>query len=201
MSDGKEYYFDYLINSIPLPELCKLIIDIPIDILEASKKLNFTSGYLVSLGFNKPDIMKKLWFYIYDKAILASRVYSPSIKSLDNVPKGCSSLQAEIYFNKGKKFDMTNQEVLDQTIKDLISMELFKKEDLIVKDVRAEKYANIVFDHFIYENRKIVLDYIEANNIIPVGRFGEWDYLWSDQSLLSGRDGATKLISKINISD
>ena len=147
--------------------MCKLIIDIPIDILEASKKLNFTSGYLVSLGFNKPDIMKKLWFYIYDKAILASRVYSPSIKSLDNVPKGCSSLQAEIYFNKGKKFDMTNQEVLDQTIKDLLSMELFKKEDLIVKDVRAEKYANIVFDHFIYENRKIVLDYIEANNIIP----------------------------------
>jgi len=81
---GKEYHFDNLINSIPLPDVCKLITDIPIEVLEASKKLNFTSGYLVSLGFNKPDIMKKLWFYIYDKEISASRVYSPSIKSLDN---------------------------------------------------------------------------------------------------------------------
>ena len=195
---GKEYHFDNLINSIPLPEVCKLITDLPIEVLEASKKLNFTSGYLVSLGFNKPDVMKKLWFYVYDKEILASRVYSPSIKSLDNAPKGCSSLQAEIYFNKGKKFDMTDQEVLDQTIEDLINMGVFKKEDLIVKDVRAEKYANVVFDHFIYKNRKIVLDYLEVNNVISVGRFGEWDYFWSDQSLLSGRDGATKLITKLN---
>jgi len=193
---GKEYHFDNLINSIPLPEVCKLITDIPIEVLEASKKLNFTSGYLVSLGFNKPDVMKKLWFYIYDKEISASRVYSPSIKSSDNAPKGCSSLQAEIYFNKGKKSHMADQEVLDQTIKDLINIGVFKKEDLIVKDVRSEKYANVIFDHHIYSNRKIVLDYLEDNNVISIGRFGEWDYLWSDQSMLSGRNGALKLIKK-----
>ena len=193
---GKEYHFDNLINSIPLPEVCKLITDIPIEVLEASKKLNFTSGYLVSLGFNKPDVMKKLWFYIYDKEISASRVYSPSIKSSDNAPKGCSSLQAEIYFNKGKKSHMADQEVLDQTIKDLINIGVFKKEDLIVKDVRSEKYANVIFDHQIYSNRKIVLDYLEDNNVISIGRFGEWDYLWSDQSMLSGRNGALKLIKK-----
>jgi protoporphyrinogen oxidase len=197
LAGGDEYFFENLINSIPLPEVCKIIKDIPIEVLEASKKLNFTSGYLVSLGFKKPDVMKKLWFYIYDKAIIASRVYSPSLKSPDNAPEGCSSLQAEIYFNKGDKFDMTDEEVLDKTIEDLIFMGLFKKEDLIVKDVRTEKYANVVFDNFIYKNRKIVLDYLESNNVISVGRFGEWDYLWSDQSLLSGKDGADKLISKL----
>ena len=196
--NGDEFEFDNLINSIPITELCKLIKDIPTTVLEASKKLNYTSGYLVSLGFNKPDIMKKLWFYIYDKDILASRVYSPSMKSSDNAPKGCSSLQAEIYFNKGVKFDKTNQEILDQTIDDLIKIGLFKKEDLIVKDIRTEKYANVIFDHHIYLNRKIVLDYLEDNKVISVGRFGEWDYLWSDQSMLSGRNGALKLINRIN---
>jgi protoporphyrinogen oxidase len=195
--NGDEFVYDNLINSIPLPELCKLIEDIPTTVLEASKKLNYTSGYLVSLGFNKPDIMKKLWFYIYDKDILASRVYSPSMKSSDNAPKGCSSLQAEIYFNKGVKFDKTNQEVLDQTIDDLIKIGLFEKEDVIVKDIRSEKYANVIFDHHIYSNRKIVLDFLESNNVISVGRFGEWDYLWSDQSMLSGRNGALKLINKL----
>lgn len=197
LKDGKEYCFDNLINSIPLPELCNIIKDIPKEVLEASKKLNYTSGYLVSLGFNRPDIMNKLWFYIYDKEILASRVYSPSIKSADNVPLGCSSLQAEIYFNRGVKFNKTDKEILDQTIEDFIKMGLFEKKDIIVKDIRSEKYANVIFDHYIYDNKKIVLDYLEKNKVISVGRFGEWDYLWSDQSMISGRDGALKLINNI----
>lgn len=197
LKDGEVYNYDNLINSIPLPEVCKLIKDIPNEVLKASSKLNYTSGYLVSLGFNKPDIAKDLWFYIYDKEILPSRVYSPSLKSPENAPEGCSSLQAEIYFNKGVKFNRTDSEILDDTIKRFIEIGLFKKEDLIVKDIRSEKYANVIFDHHIYENRKIVLDFLEKIDIISVGRFGEWDYFWSDQSLLSGRDGALKLINSI----
>ncbi len=189
--------YDNLISSLPLTEICYLIKNIPEGILNASKKLNYTSGYLVSLGFNKPNIADKLWFYIYDKEILPARVYSPSLKSPDNAPEGCSSLQAEIYFNKGEKLKISDAEILDQTIAKFIEMGLFKKEDILVQDIRSEKYANVIFDHHIYENRKIVLDYLIENSIISVGRFGEWDYLWSDQSLLSGRNGALKLMDKI----
>lgn len=197
LTDGKTYEFDNLISSLPLTEIYKLIKDVPDYVLAASEKLNYTSGYLVSLGFNKPEIADKLWFYIYDKDILPARVYSPSMKSPDNAPKGCSSIQAEIYYNKGKKLDLSDSEILEQTIDKFISIGLFKEEDLIVKDIRSEKYANVVFDHAIYVNRKIVIDYLVQNDIISVGRFGEWDYFWSDQSLLSGRDGALKLINKL----
>ena len=189
--------YDNLISSLPLPEICKIIVNIPKNILKASKKLNFTSGYLISLGFNKPEIADKLWYYIYDTDILPSRVYSPSLKSSDNVPKGCSSIQAELYFNKGKKLNKSDNDILNETVTKFIEIGLFKEEDLIVKDIRSEKYANVIFDHYIYENRKIVLDYLKDNNIISVGRFGEWEYFWSDQSLLSGRDGALKLINNI----
>jgi protoporphyrinogen oxidase len=197
LTDGKTYEFDNLISSLPLTEICKLITNVPDCVLAASEKLNYTSGYLVSLGFNKSEIADKLWFYIYDKDILPARVYSPSMKSPDNAPKGCSSIQAEIYYNKGKKLDLSDSEILEQTIAKFISIGLFKEEDLLVKDIRSEKYANVVFDHAIYVNRKIVIDYLVENDIISVGRFGEWDYFWSDQSLLSGRDGALKLISKL----
>ena len=71
---------------------------------------------------------------------------------------------------------------------------MFEKEDVIVKNIRSEKYAKVIFDHHIYLNRKIVLYYLEDNKFISAGRFGEWDYLWSDQSMLSGRNGALKLI-------
>jgi protoporphyrinogen oxidase len=58
-----------------------LITDkMPENIVQASKKLTSTSIDLVSIGFNK-KVTDKLWFYIYDEDIFASRVYSPSIKS------------------------------------------------------------------------------------------------------------------------
>ncbi|MFT7033691.1 MAG: protoporphyrinogen oxidase [Cyclobacteriaceae bacterium] len=196
LSNKETYHFDNLVSSLPLPEICKLIDNIPSEVRTASEKLNYTSGYLVSLGFNKPDIADKLWFYVYDKEILPARVYSPSLKSPDNAPKDCSSLQAEIYFNKGIKFEKSETEILNETISQFIEMGLFKHEDLIVKDIRSEKYANVIFDHHIYENRQIVLDYFKQNSLISVGRFGEWDYFWSDQSMLSGRDGAKKILNK-----
>lgn len=198
LSNGDSLKYDNLISSLPLPEICKLIKNIPALVVEASEKLNYTSGYLLSLGFNKPDIADKLWFYIYDKDILPARVYSPSLKSPDNAPEGCSSLQAEIYFNKGEKLNISDEQILEQTIQKFKEMGLFKEEDIVVKDIRSEKYANVIFDHHIYENRKIVLDFLSENNIISVGRFGEWDYFWSDQSLLSGRNGALKLIDGLN---
>jgi protoporphyrinogen oxidase len=194
--NGKSLFFNNLISSLPLPEICRLIKNIPINVLEAAQKLNFTSGYLISLGFNKPDILKNLWFYIYDKDILPARVYSPSLKSLDNVPVGCSSLQAELYFNKGQKLNIPDSELLDNVIEKFISIGLFNAEDIVVKDIRTEKYANVIFDHNIYENRKIVVDYLESNKIISVGRFGEWDYFWSDQSMMSGINGAKKIVNR-----
>ena len=69
------------------------------------------------------------------------------------------------------------------------------KEDIIVSDVRFEPYANVIFDHDIYPNRRLVKKYLQANDIIPIGRFGEWAYLWSDQSLMSGVGAAKKIIS------
>ena len=46
-----------------------------------------------------------MWFYIYDKNIKIARVHSPSLKSKFNAPKGCSSLQAEIYLSQNEKIN------------------------------------------------------------------------------------------------
>lgn len=194
---NKKIAYDNIISSVPLTELCKIIKPIPKKILAASKKLNYTSGVLVSLGFSK-KINTEMWFYIYDKNIKSARVYSPSMKSYNNVPKGCSSLQAEIYLNKNEKINSTKiKKIENNTIKSLIKMKLFKKEDIILKDVRYVKFANVLFDKNIYKNRKIVKDYLVKNNIVPIGRFGEWDYLWSDQAFLSGKNAGDKLANNL----
>ena len=167
----------------------KLLKKIPENILEEIKKLRWTSGYIISLGLKNKNILPYLWFYIYDKDIPFARVYSPSHKSSDNCPVGCSSLQLEIYFENGKEIDLSEEELLEKSIQKLIEMKVIKEEDIIVKDIRFEKYANVIFDFNIYEARKKVREYLNSIGIKTIGRFGEWDYFWSDQSLMSGLKG------------
>ena len=207
--DGTSTKYTRLISSLPLPEIVKMIDGIPEEVKEAGLNLMHTSGYMVSLGFNRPDVAKHLWFYIYDEDILPARVYSPNLKSADNVPEGCSSLQAEIFYaNSGAQENcpplaggpksvisrrgffnpQTPPEIiLEKTIESLILMGLFKEEDLVVKDIRFEKYANVIFDKDIYKNREIVLDYLNKVGIESIGRFGKWEYFWTHQAFDDGR--------------
>ena len=184
--DGTTAVYTRLISSLPLPEIVKMLDNVPEEVKNATENLMHTSGYMVSLGFNKPDIAKYLWFYIYDEDILPSRVYSPNLKSPDNVPEGCSSLQAEIFFSNKAEIPAADK-VLENTINKLIEMGIFKKEDLIVKDIRFEKYANVIFDKNIYKNRALVLDYLKTKEIESIGRFGKWEYMWTHQAFEDGR--------------
>ena len=195
--DNTSENYDVLISSIPLPELINMISYIPEEVLQASQMLSFTSGYLVSLGLKRVKSMENLWLYIYDEDILTSRVYFPHLKSPDNVPENFSSLQAEIYFSNFKPLNIDENEIMENTIQQLISIGLFSSEDIIVKDIRQEKYANVIYDHNIQKARKNVHDFLKQQGIFYIGRFGEWAYLWSDQSLISGKIAADKIIKII----
>ncbi|CUU70718.1 nucleotidyl-sugar pyranose mutase [Campylobacter hyointestinalis subsp. hyointestinalis] len=184
--DDTNQVYDNLISSIPLPEYKKIIKQMPSNIKDACDRLKYTSIALVSFGFNRPDVAKYLWFYIYDEDILASRCYSPSIKSIDNVPNGCSSLQFEIYFSKEKPLNFSNQELINHMIQKSKKMKIFSDKDIVMQDCRILKYGNVIFYHKMENDRKIILNYLDTLNIKTVGRFGKWEYLWSDQSLLSG---------------
>ena len=170
---GDLYQYDRLISSLPLPEVLNMLQELPEEVRSAGNQLKCTCGYQISVGLKTKNIPPYLWWYIYDEDILPARVYSPSLKSPDNAPGGCSSLQMEVYCNRNEY--MQEEHIL-------------KEEDILFTDIRFEPYANVIFDHNIYEARKTVRDYLSFLGIETIGRFGEWEYLWSDQSLLSGLD-------------
>ncbi|OCG26847.1 hypothetical protein A9G11_13200 [Gilliamella sp. wkB108] len=186
-SDGQIEIYDRLISTLPLPEIIKMLPNVPDEVKEATNNLRHTCGYQISLGFNRPDVAKYLWFYIYDEDILSARVYSPSLKSSDNVPKGCSSLQAEVFFDNKAEI-ISSELVLKNTIDKLVQIGVFKKQDLIVQDIRFEPYANVTFVHSIYQDRSIILNYLNELNIKSIGRFGKWEYAWSHQAFEDGKN-------------
>ncbi len=197
-SNGKEEEYSELISSIPLPEYKNLIPDIPLQVREACNNLYSTNVAIVSIGLkkkqNKSNESKNLWFYLYDEDILASRCYRPNMKSQDNVPEGCESYQFEIYHTKRKPLSLNNIDLIEHIISKSVELGFFAREDIVVKDYRNIEYGNVVFYQGMEDDRKIVLDYLHKNHIYTIGRFGEWDYLWSDQSFLSGMNAAKKII-------
>ncbi len=182
-SDNTTYHFTRLISTLPLNLYPSLMPGMPEDIKEAARMLKATSGYHVSIALKTRDIPPYLWWYIYDEDILAARVYSPSLKSPNNAPEGCSSLQMEVYCAENA---FTEQELKERTVGKLIEMGIIKEEDILFTHIGFEAYANVIFDKNIYVCREKVRKYLISQGVEPIGRFGEWGYLWSDQSLLSG---------------
>ena len=182
-SDNTTYHFTRLISTLPLNLYPSLMPGMPEDIKTAARMLKATSGYHVSIALKTRDIPPYLWWYIYDEDILAARVYSPSLKSPNNAPEGCSSLQMEVYCAENA---FTEQELKERTVGKLIEIGIIKEEDILFTHIGFEAYANVIFDKNIYVCREKVRKYLISQGIEPIGRFGEWGYLWSDQSLLSG---------------
>ena len=186
--DGSEVNYDNLVSSVPLPDLIACIKSAPKEVYEASQRLFATSVAIVSLGFNKPNIPEYLWYYIYDEDFLPARCHSPSIKSADNTPDGCSSMQFETYFSTKKGLEFKGEELLNHVVEKGFEMNLFQKNDIIAKDVRILPYGNVVFYRGMEEDRQYVHNYLDSINIHYIGRFGKWGYLWTDASFLSGKE-------------
>ncbi len=191
-ADGSRIPYSRLFSSVPLPEMVHIVLDCPAEVQRAADQLSWTRGYQVSLGFNRPDVAKYLWFYIYDEDIPPARVYSPNLKSPDNVPTGCSSLQAEVFYANDATLPPA-EEVLRITVDQLKEICDFSEEDIIVRNIHFEPYANVTFTPPIYSARETVLSWLRSLNITPIGRFGLWDYLWSHQAFQSGADALREM--------
>jgi len=192
--NGEQVPFDKLINTLPLPLLITLIDEVPDHVREAAATLFATSLDLISVGFRKPNVPPYLWFYIYDEDIVAARAYAPSIKSPDNVPPGCSSLQFEIYSSPHKPQSMSPDELKVNILAGLKKMQIVEHDDeVIFMHHKRIPYGNVVFDLGMEQRRDLVLAWLAEVGVIPAGRFGEWAYHWSNQALMSGMRAARQL--------
>ena len=189
--NGAQVAYQNLVSTLPLPVMTKLIDVVPQGVQEAAAALKATSIDLISVAFNKP-LVRDLWFYIYDEDIFASRAYSPSVKSPENAPAGCSSLQFEIY-SRGEQSRFDPEALKKNTLDALKKMKIADEGDIVFMNHRFLQFGNVIFDQGMEQNRKNVLDWLEKSGIISCGRFGEWDYLWSNQSMLSGYNAVNLL--------
>ncbi|GAG71514.1 unnamed protein product, partial [marine sediment metagenome] len=74
--ENKESY-DYLVSTLPLPELIKIIDEVPPDVKKAANNLLNNSIYCVNLGIDRPNITDKHWMYFYEDDFVFHRISFP----------------------------------------------------------------------------------------------------------------------------
>jgi protoporphyrinogen oxidase len=193
LADEETISYRRLVSTLPLPSLVTMMRDVPTAVRADAGTLFATQVDLISIALRRPEVSPSLWFYIYDQDILAARVYSPSRKSADNVPPGCSALQWEIYSSARRPLAASIAEMTENCIGAMERMRLATRSDVIFTHHKHLPFGNVVFDLGMEERRDRVRRWVEGQGIGLAGRFGEWAYLWSNQSLMSGRTAVERL--------
>ena len=198
-SNGNVVPYRGLVSSVPLPDLVPTIEGAPSEVLHAAQKLACTEVVIVNLVIDRPDLLDAHWTYIYDRDIFFTRLSTPHLQSPNNVPPGCGSIQAECYYSKKyRPLDRTPKECIEPVILDLEKIGVIRKGDRILyQDVMHVEYANVIFDLERADALKIVHGYLDELGIHYCGRYGDWAYIWTDESFISGERAAEKVLSKL----
>jgi len=195
-SNGVISKYDGLVSSVPLPDLIPMIQGAPLDVLEASRRLSCSTCILVNIGVDREDLSSAHMTYFYDEDICFSRLGFPHMLSKCNAPADTGSIQAEVYFSdKYKPFSGSAEDWIEPVIRDVRRCGLLRDDDRILsRKAMLLRYANIIFDRERASALNTVHGYLEDVGIAYCGRYGDWGYMWTDESFKSGELAAERVL-------
>jgi protoporphyrinogen oxidase len=198
-ANGKSAPYERVISSMPLPELIPLIDGVPADVLEASRRLAFTTAVLINLGIGRSDISETHITYFYDEDIVFSRVNLPHMFSPNNAPPGAGTIQAEVYFSdKYKPLRGEPEALIEPVIGDLRRCGFIRDDDaILLKDAAVNRYANVIYDHDRAPALATIHGFLKDVGVSYCGRYGNWDHAWTDEAFISGEEAAMTVVADL----
>jgi len=195
---GREAY-DAVVSSIPLPALVPMIAGTPQDVLEAAARLACSTCVLVNVGVDRADLSKAHMTYFYDEDICFTRLSFPHMLSANNVPPGGGSIQAEVYYSsKYRPLTVAPETLIEPVISDLRRCGLLRPDDRILfRNAVLVPYANVIFDLDRAGALAAVHGYLNDIGVAYCGRYGDWGYMWTDESFISGERAAESALSSL----
>ena len=188
LSNDKVIEYDYLINTISLPNFIKLTNEN----LNLADSLSYNKVLVFNLGFNKKsNLVNEHWLYIPSKDCNYYRIgFYDNILNQDKL-----SMYVEIGYGKNDIID--NKEIEKQLN---LTLDNLKKQKIIDDTFKLEEYVSIVMDpayvHINSKTDKKVKEYfkdLENKNVYSIGRYGGWTYCSMEDCMLE----AKKLVEKI----
>ena len=195
-ADGREEAYDYLLTTIPLPMVYRLLNDRPDKLAVAAEGLQAVSVLDINLGVDRPDMSEKHWIYFPEDEFVFSRVGFPTNFSAAVAPEGTSSMYVEINHTPDNIPD--KEEACERVLEDLERCGILDPGDSILTRHTIDiPCAYVVFDTHRQNHLDGLTSYLESLDIFPAGRYGRWDYYSMEDSILSGRGAAEDIRKRI----
>ena len=184
-----------LISTIPLPELLNLMPGVPPEITAAASRLRCNSIAVVNLGIARGALTDRHWVHFPEKEISFFRISFPSNFCDGLNPPGTSSIQAEVSYDPASA--PGRDDLLRRVKDDLRRIGLLRKDDrCIVEEVVYQRYGYVIYDHARKDTVRKIHEYLNTMDIYPCGRYGAWEYLWSDEAISSGMQAAEAAVEQ-----
>jgi len=198
-ANGHVTNYDGLVSSVPLPDLIRMIQGAPPDVVAAAQRLACSTCVLVNIGVNRADLSDAHMTYFYDEDICFTRLGFPHMLTTRNAPPGTGSIQAEVYFSqKYKPLTVSPESLIEPVIRDLRRCGITREEDqILLKKAMSLRYANIIFDLDRASALATVHGYLDDVGIAYCGRYGDWGYMWTDESFKSGELAAERALASL----
>jgi len=178
--------YDRLVSTLPLPVIIGLLDEAPQEVRDAAADLKFNTIYAVNLGIDRLCLSEFHWVYYPEDDYIFHRTSFPMNLAKTNAPEGKSSITAEVSCSKYKP--VCYDSLIEDTIRDLRKAGILKDNDeIVLEDIRTLSPAYVIYDLNHRQNVNLIHGFLKQNEIYACGRFGEWEYLNMDHSILSGK--------------
>jgi UDP-galactopyranose mutase len=191
--DGEEASYDWLVSSIPLDRLVAMIQDAPKEVRRAAEGLKSVSVYGVNVGL-KGSLRHDHWTYFPERDYIFYRLGYISNYAPGMAPEGHNALTAEV---ARRPEEGPPERLEDRVIKDLVRADVIadSRQVVLVHTLKLDP-AYVVFDRARQAALPLLYDYLMKNRIMPVGRYGTWNYMGMEDSLLHGIQAAERIVTE-----
>ena len=187
--------FDAVVSTLPLTYLPDIAGDVPASVAEAMRALEFNSLTCLLIALDRHEHPDLSWIYLpHPHQGPANRVTYMSNYAPGNAPEGKTSLLCEVTSPGGAP--LPGPEVGGEIVDGLDRAGLLERGEVLFTDRSAVRHAYVVFDHDYHARRSAALGWMESVGLVPLGRFGRFEYDNSDQCVVKARELAGRLLAR-----
>lgn len=189
--DGTPY--DRVISTIPLPALAGVLAGLDAEAAGAARALQHRSLTAFLFGIDGESVKPYSWIYLpHREQGPANRITFLSNYSPENAPAGRGSLLAEVTHAGPLRVDAAYIADLRAA---LARQGLLDPARVSVEHHHSNEWAYILFDRAFTAKRATAIAGVEQLGVVPLGRFGRFDYHNSDQCIVAARDAVDRLMA------
>lgn len=184
-SDGRQYQWEVLISTLPLPILVRIVDGTPSEIIAQADRLEYMSlrVELLLAGRKLKTPIQRIYAASPDIPAHKIALNHNSSDYLRGQPQ--HAIMAEVSISDQKPVNVN--EIAPKTIDFLCDIDvLASPADIVWQGHVDVKYAYPVYTHERPLQVQSIKDWMARHDIYTLGRFGDWEYINSDKCVMKG---------------